>query len=47
MTMTDAAMDLNVGVLKRQLCAAAANVFKPTAGDPSTANDKAQDALPG
>ena len=39
-------MDFKVGLLKRQLCAAAASVSKPTAGDASTANGKAQDALP-
>jgi len=44
--MTDAAMDFKVGLLKRQLCAAAASVFKPIAGDASTANGTAQDARP-
>jgi len=39
-------MDFKVGLLKRQLCTAAANGFKSTAGDASTANGKAQDARP-
>ena len=35
-------MDFKVGLLRRQLCAAASG-FKSTAGDASTANSKAQD----